>query len=183
VSQEAQKVGIFPTRILLAIDGSGEAELATRKAVDLANTTGSELHLVFVRQLPNFLMKVKDPDVVIFDRLGIDRMLYDEIEQESLGILWRLSWQVKLSGGEVAGAHLGMGNVAEQIMALAEDLQADLIVMGSRGHGGLRRAIEGSISDVVVRRARCAVMTVRSEGSEKHRRLWRRVFSGAVRSD
>jgi nucleotide-binding universal stress UspA family protein len=184
VNQEAQKVGIYPARILLAIDGSGEAELATRRAVDLANTTGSELHLVFVGQLPNFLMKVKDPNVVIFDRLGIDRMLYDEIEQESLQILWRLSWQVKLSGGGVAGAHLRMGNVAEQIMALAEDLQADLIVMGSRGHGGVRRAIEGSISDVVVRRARCAVMTVRSEESEKHRRLWRRVFySGAVRSD
>ena len=111
-------------------------------------------------------------------------MLYDEIEQESLEILWRLSWQVKLSGGIVAGAHLRMGNVAEEIVELSKDLEADLIVMGSRGHGGLRRAIEGSISDVVVRRAPCAVMTVRSEESEKHRRLWRRVFSsGAVKSD
>jgi nucleotide-binding universal stress UspA family protein len=46
VSQETQQVGIFPTRILLAIDGSEETELATRKAVDLAYRTGSELHLV-----------------------------------------------------------------------------------------------------------------------------------------
>jgi nucleotide-binding universal stress UspA family protein len=70
-----------------------------------------------------------------------------------------------------------MGNVAEQIMALAEDLQADLIVMGSRGHGVLRRVIEGSTSDVVVRRAHCPVMIVRTEKGEEHRGFWRRVFS------
>ena len=77
----------FPSTILLAIDGSEETELAIRTAVDLADTTGSELHVVFVGQLPNFLKKVKDPDVVIVDRLGVDRMLYDEIERESLEIL------------------------------------------------------------------------------------------------
>src|SRR5215210_5157659 len=156
-------MGMFPSTILLAIDGSEESELATRKAVDLANTTSSELHVVFVGQLPNFLMKVKDPDVVIVDRLGVDRMLYDEIERESLEILWRLTWQVKLSGGTVSGAHLRMGNVAEEIVGLAKDLEADLIVMGTRGHGGLRRTVERSISDVVVRRARCPVMIVRTE--------------------
>jgi nucleotide-binding universal stress UspA family protein len=48
VSQQAQKVGFFPSTILLAIDGSEETELATRKAVDLANTTGSELHLLTI---------------------------------------------------------------------------------------------------------------------------------------
>jgi nucleotide-binding universal stress UspA family protein len=70
-----------------------------------------------------------------------------------------------------------MGNVAEEIVEAARDLEADLIVMGTRSRGGLRRAIEGSTSDVVVRRAPCAVMTVRSEEGEKHRGFWRRVFS------
>ena len=176
-------MGIFPSRILLAIDGSEETELATRKAVDLANTTCSELHVVFVGQLPNFLMKMKDPHVVIVDRLGVDRMLYDEIERESLEILWRLTWQVKLSGGSVAGAHLRMGNVAEEIVELAKDLEMDLIVMGSRSHGGLRRVIEGSISDFVVRRAHCPVMIVRTEKCEEHSGFWRRMFSsGAANS-
>ena len=41
-------MSIFPTRILLAIDGSKEAELATLRAVDLAETTDSELHVVHV---------------------------------------------------------------------------------------------------------------------------------------
>ncbi|HZC84072.1 MAG TPA: universal stress protein, partial [Rubrobacter sp.] len=76
-------MSIFPSSILLAIDGSEETESAIRTAVDLADTTGSELHVVFVGQLPNFLMRVKDLDVVIFDRLGVDRMLYDGIERES----------------------------------------------------------------------------------------------------
>jgi nucleotide-binding universal stress UspA family protein len=170
VSQETQQVGIFPTRILLAIDGSEETELATRKAVDLAYRTGSELHLVYVGQLPNFLMKD-------LDTLGFDRTLYDEIERESLEVLWRLTWRVKAAGGTVAGAHLRMGDVAEEIVNLAKDLEADLIVMGSRGRGGVRRVIEGSISDLVVRRAHCPVMVMRVDSNQEHKGFWRRVFS------
>jgi nucleotide-binding universal stress UspA family protein len=163
-------MGIFPTRILLAIDDSKEAELVTRKAVDLASGTGSELHLVHVGQLPIFLMKK-------IDTIGFDRILYDKIEREALEALWKLTWLVKAAGGPVAGAHLRMGVVAEEIVNLAKDLEADLIVMGSRGHSGIRRAVEGSISDAVVRRAHCPVMTVRTEKGEEHRGFWRGVFS------
>jgi nucleotide-binding universal stress UspA family protein len=63
----------------------------------------------------------------------------------------------------VAGAHLRMGEVALEIVALAEELQADLIVMGSRGLGGVRRALMGSVSDSVVRHAHCPVLVVRPE--------------------
>jgi nucleotide-binding universal stress UspA family protein len=126
---------------------------------------------------------MKDPAIMGIDRLGVDRMIYDELERESLKILWKLTWQVKLSGGTVAGAHLRMGCVAEEIVGLAKDLEADLIVMGSRGHGGLRRAIEGSTSDVVVRRAHCPVMIVRTEKDEEPGDFWRRIFSsGAANS-
>ena len=76
-----------------------------------------------------------------------------------------------------------MGCVAEQIVGLAKDLEADLIVMGTRGHGGLKRVIEGSISDFVVRWARCPVMIVRTEKCEEHSGFWRRMFSsGAANS-
>jgi nucleotide-binding universal stress UspA family protein len=161
---------IFPNRILLAIDDSEEAALAAEKAVDLANGTDSELHLVHVGQLPIFLMKK-------IDTIGFDRILYEEIEREALEALWKLTWLVKAAGGPVAGAHLRVGVVAEEIVNLAKDLEADLIVMGSRGHSGIRRAVEGSISDAVVRRAHCPVMTVRTERGEKLRGFWRRVFS------
>ena len=45
-------MSIFPTKILLATDGSEEAELAARTAADLAGKTGSELHVVHVLVLP-----------------------------------------------------------------------------------------------------------------------------------
>jgi nucleotide-binding universal stress UspA family protein len=48
-SSKEDKMGIFPTRILLATDGSEEAVLAAKIASDLANKTGSELHIVHVR--------------------------------------------------------------------------------------------------------------------------------------
>ncbi len=73
-------MSVFPNKILLATDDSEEAKLATRKAVDLADTTSCELHVIYVGRLPNFLMK--DPDV-----MGFYRKLYDEIERESLEIL------------------------------------------------------------------------------------------------
>jgi len=170
VGKETRKVTIFPIKILLAIDGSGESELATRRAVDLADTAGSELHVVYVGQLPNFLMN--DPDI-----MGFYRKLYDDIEQESLEILWRLTWEVKAAGGDVAGSHLGMGVVDLEIVVLAKELQADLIVMGCRGHRGIRRAIEGSISDAVIRHAPCPVLVVRSHESAQDPK-WPALFAG-----
>ena len=50
-----------------------------------------------------------------------------------------------------------------EIVALAKELQADLIVMGCRGHRGIRRAIEGSVSDGVIRHAPCPVLVVRPQ--------------------
>ena len=47
------------------------------------------------------------------------------------------------------------------IVHLADELSVGLIVMGSRGLGGLRRALMGSVSDSVVRHAHCPVMVVR----------------------
>ena len=46
-------MSIFPTRILLATDGSREADLASRTAADLAQSTGSELHVIFVWEAAN----------------------------------------------------------------------------------------------------------------------------------
>ena len=48
-------MGLFPTRILLATDGSEEAELAALRAVELAESTDSELHAVHVGVVASFL--------------------------------------------------------------------------------------------------------------------------------
>jgi len=151
-------MSIFPTRILLATDGSEEAELAALRAVDLADATDSELHVVHVGVVPRFLESYPGT-------LGYERRLYNQIEEDSRQLLRELSWRVKVAGGTVAGTHLRMGAVNLEIVALAKELGADLIVMGCRGHRGIRRAIEGSISDGVIRHAPCPVLVVRSHES------------------
>ena len=149
-------MSIFPTKILLATDGSEEAELAALRAVDLADATDSELHVVHVGVVPIFLKSYPGT-------LGYERRLYEDIEEVSRELLRKQTWRAKVAGGTVAGAHLRMGQVDLEIVALAEELQADLIVMGSRGLGGVRRALMGSVSDSVVRHAHCPVLVVRPE--------------------
>ena len=53
---------------------------------------------------------------------------------------------------------------AEEIVTLAGEIGADLIVLGSRGREGIRTALTGSVSDRVVRHAPCPVLVVRSPG-------------------
>jgi nucleotide-binding universal stress UspA family protein len=64
-------------------------------------------------------------------------------------------------GGAVNETHLREGRAEEEIVKLAEEIGAGLIVLGSRGHGRLRRALMGSVSDAVVRHAHCPVTIVR----------------------
>ena len=66
------------------------------------------------------------------------------------------------AGGTVAQAHLRIGERRDRaIVHLADELGAGLIVMGSRGLGGIRRALMGSVSDSVVRHAPWPVLIVR----------------------
>lgn len=133
-------MGSFPTRIPLATDGSEGADLAASRAVELAQRNDSELPLVHVGQAPAVLMS--DPGTrgynpMLYRTRGYrhNRMHREEIEDEAR----ELAWRVKVAGGTVAGAHLGMGEVDLEIVGLAKKLGAALIVMGCRGCGGIRR--------------------------------------------
>ena len=157
-------MSIFPTKILLATDGSSEAELATRTAVDLSQRTDSELHVIHVSDVhPTALLypEATDPEGVEMP----DPILVEDFERRSeqrgREVLDEEVERVRSAGGTVAQAHLMMGGAAREIVHLAEDLGADLIVMGSRGRGGIRRALMGSVSDSVIRHAHCPVLVVR----------------------
>ena len=139
-------MSIFPTKILLATDGSKEAELASGTAAELAQSTGSELHVLYVGEAPN-------PYVEEVGLAGDDRQARMVLDAEAE--------KVRAVGGTVAQAHLSMGKADHEIVALAEEIGAGLIVMGSRGRGGIRRALMGSVSDSVVRHAHCPVLVVR----------------------
>jgi nucleotide-binding universal stress UspA family protein len=144
-------VSIFPTKILLATDGSREAELATRTAADLANKTTSELHVVNVAGGRAYYTESREVTEQLRQRAG-------QLLDEQVG-------KIKEAGGTVAETHIKV--VAEHfdraIVDLAEELGAGLIVMGSRGQGGVKRALLGSVSDSVVRHAHCPVLVVREE--------------------
>jgi nucleotide-binding universal stress UspA family protein len=148
-------MSIFPTKILLATDGSAEAEYAAQVAAELAHKTASELHVVYVEVIPYFTQYSAAAAV------GYDRQLYEKIKEEGRETLRKLTWQVKLAGAAVAEDHLRMGAPDEEIVGLAEAIGAGLIVMGSRGRGGIKRALMGSVSDSVVRNAQCPVLVVR----------------------
>jgi nucleotide-binding universal stress UspA family protein len=154
-------MSIFPTKILLATDGSEEAGLAARTAVDLADKTDSGLHVVYVGW--------QDYGYPIYAVPELDymRTIQEEVTREARKALDAEVEQVKAAGGSVVEAHLGMGRPDVEIVSLAEEIGAGLIVMGSRGLGGVRRALLGSVSDSVVRHANCPVLVVRKEEPEK----------------
>jgi len=145
-------MSIFPTRILLATDGSAQAQLAARTAADLAQRTDSELHVITVGAgvpISATTSPAHFEDVVRKNRSQAEEVLEQQVKN------------IEESGGAVNERHLREGRAEEEIVELAEELDAGLIVMGSRGHGRLRRALLGSVSDAVVRHAHCPVTIVR----------------------
>ena len=87
----------------------------------------------------------------------------EEIRREAREILDDQVRKIEEEGGSVQEAHLRRGRKDQEIVRLAEEIGAGLIVIGSRGRGGVRRALMGSVSDSVVRHAHCPVLVVRKE--------------------
>jgi nucleotide-binding universal stress UspA family protein len=138
----------FPTKILLATDGSEDAALATKAAIDLSNQSGAKLHVVYVG--PSSITQSPTE--------------YRAAAQERLDELVK---EVEEAGGDITETHLMIddsqtpGNEAEHIVGVAEELGSDLIVIGSRGLSGMKRLLMGSVSESVVRHAHCPVLVMR----------------------
>jgi nucleotide-binding universal stress UspA family protein len=148
-------VSPFPTKILLATDGSKEAALAARTAIDLADKTESELHVVYVEPRPPII----DPkaDVRVTDAITEKKM------KRAKKFVDAQVRELEAAGGTVTQAYTRKGGAAEEIVALAEEMGAGLIVVGSRGWTRLRWALMGSVSESVVHYAHCPVLVVRQE--------------------
>ena len=144
-------MAIFPTRVLLATDGSPDAALAAQSAIELCERTGSELHVVHVGEyLPTFYAQTEEEPAQL--RADAQRLLEEQLER------------IRAAGGQVAQVHLRLGRPAEQIVNLSEEIGAGVVVVGSRGLSALRRAVLGSVSESVVRHAHCPVFVVRADG-------------------
>ena len=143
-------MGVFPTRILLATDGSEDAAKAREAAADLARRSGSELHLVHVWH------DVPSPYARAFVRRELKRQGQEIIDAQVK--------KIEDSGGSVAVAHLRGGRTHDEIIALSEELEVGLLILGSRGHGAVRRILMGSHSEAVVHHARVPVLVLRDAG-------------------
>lgn len=82
-------------------------------------------------------------------------------------ILDRQLREVEEAGRETVHKHHRVGSPATQIVAVSEEIEAGLIVMGSRGLRGLERMVIGSTSESVVRHAHCPVVVVRQESEQE----------------
>ena len=122
--------------------------MAATTAVDLAKSTNSELHVVHAGEfVPTMLAQTEVEPA--------------QLQHEAQQLLDEQVRRLEEAGGAVKEAHLRLGRADEEIVDLAHDMGAGFIVMGSRGHGRMRRALLGSVSDSVVRHAHCPVAIVR----------------------
>ena len=150
--QETKEMNIFPTKILLATDGSEDAALATRAAVDLCNKTDSELHVVHAWRFVAPYSAYPSGILKNYTRLN---------EQAAQELLARQVSRIEEMGGTVTEALLREGSPTDEILSLGEELQPGLIVIGSRGLGSVGSFLVGSVSEGVIHHASCPVLVVR----------------------
>ena len=150
-------MSIFPTKILLATDGSEEARLAAQAAGELSKQTGSEVHIAYVLPSPSELRGHH-----LYSQEVMQSVL-EQAEGEARSFLEEQAKQLEASGGKVAETHLRAGEPDKEIVKLSEELGVGTIVIGSRGLGAVRRALMGGVSESVVRHAHCPVFVVRGD--------------------
>lgn len=146
--------------IVLAVDGSEESKLAADAAAEISKATGSPVHLIYVMPTESRLLGHHS-----YSR-DVKRQLMEDAKAEARRFLDSRAEEVRSAGGETAQTYLGVGRPDEEIVELAEEISAGMVVIGSRGLGGVRRALMGSVSDSVMRHAHCPVMIVRKDGGD-----------------
>src|SRR5919112_4199223 len=165
------KMSTFPTKILLASDSSDTAAHAMDLAVELCEQTGSQLHLVYVGEDASYSAPLISPGAADLEGVGgvarEDPVLIEQQQHQSDQMARRVLdtevQKVREAGGTVAQAHLRMGKADIEIVELAKEIDAGLLILGSRGSGMIKRALIGSVSDSVVRHAHCPVTVVRQD--------------------
>ncbi|HEV3204968.1 MAG TPA: universal stress protein [Gemmataceae bacterium] len=133
--------------ILHPTDFSKASEFALQMASALARDYGARLVVLHVAQVPTMIYSegIIPPD---------PEMFYQQEKDQ----LQRL--QIK-SANVRAERRFEKGDPDTTILDVAQEIKADMIVMGTHGRRGLTRVLMGSVAEQVVRRATCPVLTVR----------------------
>jgi nucleotide-binding universal stress UspA family protein len=136
-------------KILHANDGSEPAFRALSLAIGLAEQNQSELHIVCVEELPNlpdFIADVREA------RETADRR-FENVLLRARTMAQERSLQVQ--------THVLVGHVVRDIVELADEIKAELLVIGAVGHSAIYERLMGSKADRIAQLAHCPVLIVK----------------------
>jgi nucleotide-binding universal stress UspA family protein len=135
-------------KILVAYDGSDPAAHAFDLALDLAAKYGAKVRVIAVARLPEFGEEVETEAILENSRQHYHDAL-KPLRERTAGM------------GQAIDFDVVTGHPAERIVHDAQQWNADLIVVGHRGHGLMGRWLLGSIAKQVMHHATCAVLVAR----------------------
>ena len=142
-------------KILVPLDGSIVAEGVLPHAKSLAYSEGAELVLLTVAANPAMDFVFSDP--------GLAQGAVSEQEEKSKTYISAVENGLKAEGFRVSTL-LRIGSVAEVILGVAEELEADVIAMSTHGRTGPARWLLGSIAERVVHNSNIPVLLIRAKG-------------------
>jgi nucleotide-binding universal stress UspA family protein len=139
--------------IVVGTDGSPNSDLAVKQAAKIAKGSDATVHLV-----------AAFPDETTFGETIASSAKRDRIDLREVAesVLARVAAEPDLEGVDVA-TDARAGDPAHVILDLADEVGADLIVVGARGHTGLKRFLLGSVSSKLSHHAKRSLMIVRDE--------------------
>jgi nucleotide-binding universal stress UspA family protein len=139
---------MLPLRVILhPTDFSERARYALELAAALARDHGARLLLLHVAELP---ATAYGEAVLVFDRAAYVTELHGKLDELAVD-----------APPDRLTRRVALGDPVAEIVAVAEGAPCDLIVMGTQGRTGLRRALLGSVAEQVMRKAPCPVLTVK----------------------
>jgi nucleotide-binding universal stress UspA family protein len=142
----------LPRTIVVPTDFSEHAEKATRYALELAKRLDARLELVHAWSVPI----VSYPDLMV----PLPATFIDDVGRDAQQRMDKALARTQAPGIAVSGTVV-CGDARQALIELADQRKADLIVMGTHGRRGVKRALMGSVAEAVVRHAHCPVLVVR----------------------
>jgi nucleotide-binding universal stress UspA family protein len=139
--------------IIVGTDGSPSAEVAVRRAIEVAKGSGAVVHLV-----------TAFPDVPSYrERIGSSAKRDPiNLREVAESVLARAAGELTSQGVDVETS-AREGDAAKVILDVAQEQNADLIVVGAKGLTGFERFLLGSVSSKLSHHAPCSVMIVRED--------------------
>ena len=141
--------------ILVPTDFSHGSRVALAMAADLARTFGATIILHHSSELPRGI----EPDHTIYPTGSVEPIAVEAYLRKSS--LQALEHEAQRVSGVTVKVRADLGVPSAQILDAVEQLNADLVVMGTHGRTGLRHVLLGSVTEKVVRYCKVPVLTVR----------------------